>query len=266
MNLNIKTRNKMKTNFKSLAFLAFLGILLFSCSDDDNPLTNAPIISDFEYGEGNDHSTDQFAYKGSELHMEAVIYAEATVKEIKVDIHAHDLTPAEGEVEWDFEKTYTDTNYQVINATFHEHIDIPSNIPSGEYHVTLTVVDELGNSTEIEDHIQILDPIGLSDISIDSSVQRGTDMHAEFEIFAVHSIHNVTVDIHAHDLPIATGELEWNFEQTYEEGIYGLTEAEFHQHIDVPVTAPAGKYHAVFTVEDEKGNTFDHHAHIDVTK
>ncbi len=256
----------MKTNFKILAFLAFAGITLYSCSDDDDPVTNAPVISEFEYGEGSDHSTDQVAYKGSDLHMEASIYAENTVSSISIDIHAHDLTPAEGEVEWDFEKTYTDTNYQVINATFHEHIDIPDNIPSGKYHITLTVVDELDNSTEIEDYIQILDPISLSDISIASSVQRGTDIHAEFMVSAVNGIHDITVDIHAHGLPVGAGEEEWDFEETYSDGFHGLTEAEFHKHIDVPATAPAGEYHAMFIIEDEKGNTFEHHAHIDVTE
>ncbi|WP_418513050.1 DUF4625 domain-containing protein [Corallibacter sp.] len=261
----------MKTNFKHLAIFAFLGIALFSCSsDDDNaiflPNSSAPEISNFEYGEGSAHSTDPIAYKGSDIHLEAEIYAENVISSISVDIHAHDLEAGPGETPWDFEQTFNDANYQVINADFHEHIDIPNNIPAGEYHITLTVVDALGNSTEIEGHIDILEPISLTDISIDATVQRGSEIHAEFMVNAIHGIHNITVDIHAHGLTVGAGEIEWDFENVYTDGYHGLTEVEFHNHIDVPATAPAGEYHALFTVEDEEGNTFEYETHIDVTE
>ena len=80
--------NIIKTNFKLLAIIAFLGLSVQSCSndDDDNEL-NAPVISDFEYGEGSSHSTDQVAYKGSDIHLEAIINAEAKVKFHLVFIH-----------------------------------------------------------------------------------------------------------------------------------------------------------------------------------
>ncbi|WP_335967084.1 DUF4625 domain-containing protein [Galbibacter sp. PAP.153] len=257
----------MKLNFRFLAIAAFLGIVLSSCSsDDDNGLSlKAPEISNFEYGEGSEHSTDQVAYKGSDVHMEAEINAEATVSSIVVSIHSHDLTPAEGEEEWDFEQTFTDEKYLVINPTFHEHIDVPENIPSGEYHVVLTVNDEAGNSTEVEGHLQIMAPITLSDYSIDTSVVRGSDFHAEFMINALHGIHNITVDAHAHGVTPGEGEAEWHYEEAFEEGYHGETEVEFHEHIDVPATAPAGEYHVVFTVEDEEGNVVEYETHIDVT-
>lgn len=255
----------MKTNFKLLAIVAFLGVFLHSCSKDDDPVLNAPVISNFEYGEGSSHSTEQVAYKSSDVHIEAEINAEATVSSISLSIHAHDLTPGDGEVEWDFEQTFTDAKYLAINPTFHEHIDIPSNIPAGEYHIELTVTDELGNSTEVEGHIDILDPITLSDFDIDDTVVRGNDFHIEFMIEAVHGIHNITVDIHAHGLTPGAGEVEWDYEDVFEDGYHGETEVEFHEHIDVPATAPAGEYHMIFTVEDEDGNTKEYETHIDVT-
>ncbi|MDN3665925.1 DUF4625 domain-containing protein [Algibacter miyuki] len=256
----------MKTNFKFLAFITFLGLFLNSCSsDDDNVAFNAPIISNFEYGEGSEHSTEQVAYKGSDIHLEAEINAEAKVSSITLSIHAHDLTVGDDEVDWDFEQVFTDSNYLVINPTFHEHIDVPANIPAGEYHIELIVTDELGNSTEIEGHIDVLDPITLSDFSIDTSVVRGSDFHAEFMVNAVNGIHNITVDIHADGITPGEGEVEWDFEQAYEEGYHEQTEVEFHKHIDVPVTAPAGEYHMLFTVEDENGNTKTYETHIDVT-
>ena len=270
MNTNImNTKTKlMKSNFKFLALIAFFGILLNSCSSDDDassPSLNAPEITNFEYGEGSVHSTDQVAFKGSDIHLEAEINAEAVVSSITLSIHAHDLPLADGEVEWDFFQEYSGSNYQVINPTFHEHVDVPTNIPSGEYHIELTVIDELGNSTEIEGHLEILDSIILSGFSVDAAAAKGSDFHAEFMINALNGIHNITVDIHAHGLPVGAGEVEWDSEIIFSEGYHGLTDVEFHEHIDVPATAPAGEYHITFTVEDEDGNTKAYETHIDVT-
>lgn len=257
----------MKINFKSLAIIAVGALALQSCSSDDDGGSSvaAPQISNFQYGEGSSHSTEQVAYKGSDIHLEAEINAPGTVSSIVLSIHGHDLEVGEGEVEWDFEQTYTDASYLVINPTFHEHVDIPSDIPSGEYHITLTVTDELGNSTEMEGHVDIMDAISLSAFSMDETVVRGTDLHAEFMISAVNGIHEVTVHIHGHDLPVEDGEVEWDFEQIFSEGYHGQSEVEFHEHIDVPATAPAGEYHVLFTVEDEDGNTVEYETHLDVT-
>ena len=256
----------MKTNLKFLTIIAFLGVFLNSCSsDDDGGSLNAPVISDFEYGEGSSHSTDQVAYKGSDIHIEADINAEAVVSSITLSIHAHDLTLGEDEEDWDFEQVFTDEKYLVINPTFHEHIEVPTNIPAGEYHVELWVTDELGNSTEVDGHLVVLDPISLSDFSVDETAIRGEDFHAEFTINAVKGIHNITVDIHAHGLAVGEGEVEWDTEEVFLEGYHGLTEVEFHEHIDIPTTAPVGEYHIIFTVEDENGNTAEYETHIDIT-
>ncbi|WP_172824400.1 DUF4625 domain-containing protein [Polaribacter sp. KT25b] len=256
----------MKTNFKFLAIIAFIALSIQSCTNDDDPLEfAAPVISEFEYGKGSEHTTDQIAYKGSDIHLEAVINAEAIVSSITLAIHAHDLALGDDEVEWEFEQVFTDAKYLAINPTFHEHVDVPSNIPAGEYHVELTVTDELGNSTEVEGHIQILDVITLSDISIDSEVVRGKDFHAEFMIDAVNGIHSISVDAHAHGLTVADGEVEWDYEEEFLGTYHEQTSVEFHEHIDVPATAPAGEYHIIFTVEDEDGNTKEYETHIDVT-
>src|SRR5690606_35174261 len=110
-----------------------------------------------------------------------------------------------------------------------------------------------------------LDPITLSDFSIDTAVARGSDFHAEFLINAVHGVHNITVDIHAHGITPGTGEVEWHYEEVFEAGYHGETEVEFHEHIDVPTTVPAGEYHLVIIVEDEDGNIKRYDTHIDVT-
>ncbi|MFD2541436.1 DUF4625 domain-containing protein [Lacinutrix gracilariae] len=257
----------MKTNFKFLAILAFFATFLNSCSSDDDAGSTlaAPVISNFEYGEGSDHSTEQFAYKTSDIHLEADIFAEATVSSIAVSIHAHDLTPAADEVEWHFEQVFTDSNYLVMNPTFHEHISVPNNIPAGEYHVELTVTDTQGNSTEVEGHILILDVITISEVSVDSTVVRGSNFHAEFFINALNGVHTITLDIHAHGITPGAGETEYDQELVFEEGYHELNEVEFHEHITVPADAPAGEYHITFTVEDENGNTEEFETHIDIT-
>ncbi|WP_289064139.1 DUF4625 domain-containing protein [uncultured Zobellia sp.] len=265
----------MKPNLKFLAIVASAGLFLQSCSSDDDGAIemNAPVITSFEYGEGHhdegedhDHESEEaYAFKGSDIHLAAEISAEATVSSITLSIHSDDVTAEEGEVDWEFEKVFTDAKYLVINPEFHEHIDIPTDIPSGEYHIELLVTDELGNSTEVEGHLEIMDPITLSDFSIDETVARGEDFHVEFMISAVNGIHGITVDIHADGVTPGEGEVEWDYEEEFLEGYHEETIAEFHEHIDVPATAPVGEYHIIFTVEDEDGDTIEYEAHIDVT-
>ncbi|MBN7811827.1 DUF4625 domain-containing protein [Algoriphagus sp. H41] len=245
--------------------ISLMALALFSCKDDEDVTFDAPVISGFEFGEGGTHSTEGSAYRGSDLHLEAEILAEATVASITVTIHGHDLPVGEGEEEWDFSQTYTDDKYLVKNPTFHEHIDIPANAPAGEYHIVMEVTDEAGKTTEVEGHLDVKAPVTIGDFEMDEAVVRGSDFHVEFMINTVNGIHQITVDVHAHGLTPGAGEVAWDFEEVFEEGYHGLTEAEFHEHIDVPANAAAGEYHVIFTIEDEDGNTVEHETHIDVT-
>src|SRR5690606_41390438 len=77
-------------------------------------------------------------YKGSDIHFEAEINAEATVSSITLSIHAHDLTPGDGEVDWDFEQTFTDSKYLVINPVFHEHIEDRKSTRLNSSHVKIS--------------------------------------------------------------------------------------------------------------------------------
>lgn len=253
--------NKLRHAF----LLPILAIALFSCHEDEDETISAPEIASFEFGEGSTHATEPVAYRGSDLHMEANILAEANVASITVTIHAHELQIGEGETEWDFSQTFTDPKYQVKNPTFHEHIDIPATVPVGEYHVILSVTDEMGHTSEKEGHLEILSPITISEFHMDETVIRGNDFHVEFMVQAIHGIHTIGVDIHSHGLTPGAGEVEWHFDQSYEEGYHGLEEVEFHEHIDVPATVPVGEYHILFTVEDENGNIQTLDSHIDIT-
>ena len=160
----------MKTILKPLFFFALAVFVLQSCSDeDDDVMVSAPVISNFEIGgahneaaheegvEGDDHEGEAIAHKGESMHVGADILAQVRVSSITLEIHSDEVQAGAGEVEWDFDQVYTDAKYLVLNPEFHEDIQIPANIPSGEYHVTLTVVDERGNSTSAEGHIDIMD-------------------------------------------------------------------------------------------------------------
>lgn len=267
MTTNILKLNQMKTNFKLLIFITTLGFLLHSCSSDDDAsqAIMSPVISNFEFGQGASHTTDRIAYLGSDVHLEAEITASAAIQRIALTIHSHDLELEEGQENWEFNKEFTDEKYLVMNPTFHEHVEIPVNIPAGEYHIEITVTDSNGETATVDGHLQILSPISLSAFSIDSTVVKGTDFHAEFLVAAVFGIHNISVDIHSHGITPVEGEVNWEYKETFEEGYHGLTEAEFHEHIDVPVNASAGEYHMTFSVEDEQGNIHNYETHIDVT-
>lgn len=253
---------KMYFNFATVSLS--LALLLMACSKEDDPILKSPIISHFEYGAGITHSSVPVGYKGSDLHLEADIEAEAVVREITIDIHAHDATPSDEEVEWNFHQSFEDPKYQVKNPVFHEHIQIPENIPSGEYHIALTVTDEMGNISEQEGELEILDPVQINDVEIADSVVRGAEIHAEFSIHAIHGIHKVSVDIHSHGLIPGDGEMEWTYEHEFTGDYHGETEVVFHEHIDVPITAPAGEYHVLFIVEDEKGNSKTYDTYTEV--
>ncbi|WP_339926388.1 DUF4625 domain-containing protein [uncultured Cyclobacterium sp.] len=253
----------MKT-LRQAFLIPLLALAMFSCQEDEDMTFDPATISGFEMGEGSSHSTEPVAYRGTDLHMEATIIANANVASITVSIHAHDLEVGEGETEWDFEKVYTDPKYLVKNPAFHEHIDIPATAPAGEYHVVLEVTDIAGNTSEIEGHLEIRNLVHISGFEMDAEVVRGEDFHVEFLIAAAHGIHSVTFDVHAHGLSPADGEISWDYEKEFEEGYHELSEVEFHEHIDVPANATAGEYHVVFTVEDEEGNVSEFDTHIDV--
>ena len=153
----------MKTLLKFLLLFALAAFVLQSCSDDD-VVVGAPVISNFEVGSADDHGDDHGdedhegeVHKGDGMHVGADILAQVRVSSITLEIDGHDLVAAAGEVEWEFEQVYTDPKYFVLNPEFHEDIQIPANISSGEYHVKLTVTDEAGNSTVAEADVDIVD-------------------------------------------------------------------------------------------------------------
>jgi len=149
----------MKMIFKPIFFSLLTTILLISCTDDE---IQPPVISNVEVGavhnEGAEdvHTDEGIAHPGESMHIGADILAFARIESVTVDIHSDEITPAAGEVAWEFEEVYTNTKYQVLNDELHEDIMVPENEALGEYHVYIIVVDEAGNSTRAEAHFDLV--------------------------------------------------------------------------------------------------------------
>lgn len=125
-------------------------LTLSSCSDDDKDgIPAKPLVTLDELGSGHESPNDKIAYIGTDAHIEATIVAEGLIKQIEVEVHLESGS-------YKFEKIYTDSKYTgKKNTTFHEHLDIPSDAVAGEYHLHLTVTDQLGQSTTVESELTI---------------------------------------------------------------------------------------------------------------
>ena len=149
----------MKSILKPIFFAFLTTTLLISCTDDE---IQPPVISNVEVGAVHDeggedlHADEGIAHPGEPMHIGADILAFSRITSITVDIHSDEITPAAGEVAWEFEEVYTDLKYQVLNAELHEDIMVPANAALGEYHVYIIVTDEVGNSTTAEAHFDLV--------------------------------------------------------------------------------------------------------------
>ena len=114
--------------------------LFISCNK-----TSAPSVTFTEIG----HENSKVAMRGDDMHLEADIVAEGLIKSIPVELHKG---------YFEIEKEYTSGKYiGVKNTEFHEHIDIPSDAPLGEYHLHFTVTDNNGQQTMAEAHVEIIE-------------------------------------------------------------------------------------------------------------
>ena len=127
---------------KKLFVIVLAAVLgLVSCKKD----SVAPVITFTEVGRENAH----VAMRGDDMHLEADIVAEGLIQSIQVELHKGSF---------EIEKEYTSGKYiGVKNTEFHEHIDIPSDAPLGEYHLHFTVTDNNGLQTMAEAHVEIIE-------------------------------------------------------------------------------------------------------------
>ncbi len=155
---------KMKLKNIYLILVLALSIAATSCTEDES---EAPIISDLELGAQNSH----IGHLGSDLHIEAGILAEGKIKNIRISIHHEEEEGEEHkaiaqsatddhdhEHEWEVDSTYTGVYANIINTSFHEHIEIPADAEEGEYHFHMYVTDLEGQQTIVEEELEIKVP------------------------------------------------------------------------------------------------------------
>ncbi len=132
-----------------LVIVILVGFTFFTwlgCNKDEAPAVDKPKIEGLEVGYNN----DRIAHPGSDLHLDAALLAPGGIASITLSIHP------EGEAGWEFEREYTEGYEGLKNTDFHEHIDVPADAAEGEYHLHLTVTDQLGNTVEAESHLDIV--------------------------------------------------------------------------------------------------------------
>lgn len=250
----------MKTNF---FYILFIATLFVACSDDDDNSSldaQEPTIEVHEPEEG------EMFELGSEIHLDINLADDVELASYKIDVHnnfdGHEHRPAAGtEVQepWSYSQSYEiEPGQQSYHV--HEHIEIPADITTGDYHLGITVIDEAGNQNQAFVEIVIGDDsheheghISIADFHLDD-VTRGEELHAEANIEAEHGIVEVFVEIHGHGLTPTDDEIAWEFSEAYDNYTGGTT-AEFHEHIDVPENAAPGEYHLTLTVTDEDGTS-----------
>lgn len=152
----------MKTTIKMMVIAAFSTALFMSCEPNE---TVKPVIQNVELGMQNSKT----ATVGGDLHVEADIIAEGKIASIRLVIHpegeeAHvpayqAVSKLNASEEWELDSIYTGVYANLKNTQFHEHIDIPADAPTGEYHLHLIVTDLEGNQTTYEDEIELLAPV-----------------------------------------------------------------------------------------------------------
>jgi len=128
------------------------GVLLISCEKSAKPE-----IDFHELG----YENSKTVVAGEELHMDAEIVAEDKIDRIELELHPEGEhgsgKAAQDGHEWEFDTLYTKFS-GLKNTHFHEHMDIPEDVPPGAYHFHLTVTDMEGAQASHEDEVEILAP------------------------------------------------------------------------------------------------------------
>ena len=91
---------------------------------------------------------------GETLEAHADLQAEHGIQTVSIEIHGHDLTPTADQIAWEFDQNYT--SYTGTTAELHEDISVPANAAPGDYHMTIVMIDEDGNSYAEGVHFEVL--------------------------------------------------------------------------------------------------------------
>ena len=140
----------MKSKYLFTYLLIFSAIIVFvACNDDDDV---KPVISNLEVGH------DDTLHVGEGVHIEFEVLDNERLDYYRIMIHEEGEHKAVivDEVEWDFDSTFTEIS-GLRNYTVHHdnEVVVPEGTHLGEYHFELIVVDEAGNTAELEREVVV---------------------------------------------------------------------------------------------------------------
>jgi hypothetical protein len=232
-------------NYKILVALFLIASVFAACKKDKVEVAG-PTINGLEVG----HENNKTAYPGSDIHIEAELFAAANIASVTLEIH-----PANAGG-WEYKEVYTEGFAGQKNADFHKHVDIPADAALGMYHIHLSVTDQQGQVTEVESDLEIKFDATLPlasgfEIGLNAA---GDDLHLEAGITAVNKIAKVVVEVHG-------PAWEKEFELT-DAAMVGQNTYNFHKHVNVGA-APSGHYHVHLKVIDQAGKENEFEEHFD---
>ncbi|RZK21294.1 MAG: DUF4625 domain-containing protein [Pedobacter sp.] len=234
--------NKITKPFLALMIIA----ATFTACKKDEAITDPPTITNLEVGTSNNKT----AYPGTDIHFEADLFAASNLASIDLTIKPKTGTG------WNFNQNYTEGFANVKNASFHKHIDVPTNAALGSYIVTIKVTDQLGRTTEVTSDLEIkYDPTLPNATGFEVGLNTaGNDLHVEATLSAINKIARVEVEVHG-----SAWETDFLFTDV---AMVGLTSYNFHKHLDV-TAAPKGHYHVHLKIVDQLGKENEFEEHFD---
>lgn len=214
---------------------------LASCKDDDDNRKNDNAISIKLNEVGEENSEEGMA--GKDLHIEGEVIAQAKIKGIRVE-----LADAKNAVKVSEDYSQEAKYVNVINITFHEHLELPGTLEAGDYTLRFTVTDQTGNSKTESVKVKITKkdanaPL-ITDINIGDGSNKGK-AGAKVKITA-----NVTTKSAVEEIEIEFhGKKEFPTEFEKYKGRTGSF--KFEEELTLP--SDKGEYHVHFTVKDKDG-------------
>lgn len=126
----------------------------------------------------------------------------------------------------------------------------------------IAIIPAFLNSCDKNEHPEItIHELGYENTK---TVIAGSDLHIDAEIMAPQKISSIQLIIHSEEehaanMPMKAKNMnqevtEWKVDSIYTKGYVGVKNAEFHEHLNVPLTAELGHYHVHIKVTDMEGN------------
>jgi hypothetical protein len=143
-------------NKKVLFILIAISTMFFVACSDEEETPAKPVINIHELGDGGSHGNDHTATIGGELHMDIEIVAEGKINTVRVVIHPEDHHKSTNDDDWELDTTYTKFA-GLLNAEFHEHVEIDTTAEAGDYHFDFIVTDMEGQQSSADAELEFIE-------------------------------------------------------------------------------------------------------------